>query len=237
MTLLTSQAVNVTASAPAGGDAVPGADVAQRFVFADVDWAFYEEVRDRRADRRVFVTYFKGRLEVVTVSFLHELVTGLLALMIRVLAEEADRPLKGAGMTTLRRKDLDLGVEADSSFYSENEPRMRNKTALDLSVDPPPDLAIEVEITNRLGVRKSIYRELGVPELWVYSSGGLAVMLRRDGGYVGVDRSPTFPQLSPQELFGYVAAGLVEDETQWVKRFRQRVREAIASARIGDATG
>ena len=64
------------------------ADSPQRFVFHDVDWAFYESVGEKLAERRVFVTYYKGKLEVVTVSLLHERIVALLVIMIRILAEE-----------------------------------------------------------------------------------------------------------------------------------------------------
>jgi Uma2 family endonuclease len=207
-----------------------GADAPQRFLFESADWALYEQMRERLSGRHVFVTYYKGKLELVTTSLLHEMVVGLVAMMIRVLAEETRTPLKGAGTVTLRREDLDEGTQADSSFYTVNEAKMRGKQKLDLKVDPPPDLAVEVEITKRLGERKNIYREIGVPELWVYGVGRLTILVRQAEDYQVVDRSPTFPHLSPQELFGFIANGLNEDESKWVADFRARVREALAKS-------
>ena len=201
----------------------------QRFVFDSADWALYEHVSQTLQDRHVFVTFYKGRLEVVTVSLLHERIVGLITHLIRVLAEETDTPLGGAGMATLRREDMDEGVQADTCFYIANEARMRGKKELDLMVDPPPDLAVEVEITHRLGERKTIYQDLGVPEIWRHFSGRLVVLHKKGDVYEPVDRSPTFPQLSPEELAGFIAAGLSQDETAWTKAFRRRVREAIGS--------
>jgi Uma2 family endonuclease len=205
------------------------AEGAQRFLFRDVDWAFYEDVGEKLADRRAFVTYYKGRLEVVTVSLLHERIVGLLTHLVRMLAEETDTPIGGAGMATLQRVDLDEGAEPDSSFYTAHEGQMRGKEKIDLTVDPPPDLAIEVEVTRRLGQRKSIYQDFGVPEVWVYGAGGLTILVRESGRYISADRSPTFPLLSPQELSGFVSTGLVQDETAWAKAFRRRVREAMGT--------
>ncbi|MGH7214570.1 MAG: Uma2 family endonuclease, partial [Tepidisphaeraceae bacterium] len=133
----------------------------QHFVFPEADWALYEQIGQRLADRRVFVTFYKGRLEIVTISFLHERIVGLLITIVRVLAEETDTPLAGAGMATLRRRELDEGVQADASFYIANEATMRGSKQIDLDTDPPPDLAIEVEVTSRLGARKTIYQDLG----------------------------------------------------------------------------
>jgi Uma2 family endonuclease len=201
----------------------------QRFVFDEVSWSFYKRVCEEVEDRRVFVTYYKGRLEIVTTSLLHEAVSRLLYSLLKAIAEETNTPIRSAGATTLEREDLAAAVAADESFYiGPNEQRMRNKKKIDLAVDPPPDLAIEVEITARLGVRKQIYRDIGVPEIWRYGDGGLTVLVRRGEQYEQVERSPTFPQLSPQELSGFVAAGLAQDETAWIKSFRRRLREAMA---------
>jgi Uma2 family endonuclease len=197
----------------------------QRFVFSDVDWPFYQEISRRLEGRGAFVTYYKGRLEVVTTSLLHELTSGLIAIMISVMAEEADIPMMAAKRSTLDREDLDEGTEPDESFYIANELRMRGRTKIDLAVDPPPDLAIEVEVTRRLGARRNIYRDLGVPEIWVYGAAGLQVQIRQDGNYVDVASSPTFPLVASQEMTECIRAGLKQDQTAFTKAFRRRVRE------------
>jgi Uma2 family endonuclease len=149
--------------------------------------------------------------------------------MIRTLAEETDTPLVSVGSTTLRDEALGAAVEADESFYTTNAVRMRQRQEIDLAVDPPPDLAIEVEVTRRLGERRLIYRDMGVPELWRYADGELIVLLKHGDEYVAADRSPTFPQLSPREMAEFVAAGIEADETPWGKGFRRRVREVLAA--------
>ncbi len=163
---MTAVAEPIAAQAPAPMCPLPAeADGPQRFVFTDVDWAFYQEVGRRLAGRRVFITYRRGKLEVVTTSFLHEMISALLSEIVRTLAEETDTPLMPAGRTTLAREDLDAGAEPDVSFYVANQPRMRGRDEINLPADPPPDLAIEVEVTRRLGERRTIYQELGVPEV------------------------------------------------------------------------
>jgi len=204
------------------------AEGAQRFIFDGADWNFYESVGRNLGERRVFATYYKGRLEVATVSFLHERITDLLVIMVRVLAEETSLPLGGAGMTTLKRMDLDSGVEPDSSFYTTHELQMRGKSKLDLTTDPPTDRAMEVEVTRRLGARKSIYRDLGVPEVWVYSvDGGLTVLSKRDDSYIPCDKSPTFPIISPAEMSQFVNEWVGNDQTAFTKAFRRRVQQLI----------
>ena len=105
-------------------------------------------------------------------------------------------------------------------------PRTEAGGLIDFAAEPPPDLAIEVEEDGRLGTRIDIYRELGVPEVWRYN-GALTVLLLRDGQYEPADRSPAFPQLSPQEIAGFVAAGLRGEEGRPPGSSGRRVREAL----------
>ena len=208
-------------------------DGPQRFVFGNVDWAFYEEICRRTDDRRVFVTFYKGRLEIVTTSFLHELLSSLLTTMVGVLAEECGTKIIPAGRSTLRRPDLNEAAEPDASFYVANHGRMVGREEIILPDDPPPDLAIEIEVTRRLGVRRSIYQDVGVPEIWVYRAGdGLRVLAREpDGTYAWAGASATFPLLSLAEMSAVVRDGQGQDQTSFVKVFRRRVREALAQQR------
>src|SRR4051794_17671899 len=89
----------------------------QRFVFPDADWSFYDDVLRRVEGRRAFVTFYKGKLEVVTTSFLHEQMAFLLHRLLMMLAEVQAVPIKSAGRTTLHDLTLDEGVEPDTSFY------------------------------------------------------------------------------------------------------------------------
>jgi Uma2 family endonuclease len=200
---------------------------AQRFVFYDVDWQFYEQISRLMERTRAFVTYYKGKLELVTISLLHERIAALLTIIVQVLAEETNTPMIAAGMTTLKRQDLNEATEPDRSFYTTHELQMRGKQQLDLSIDPPPDIAIEVEVTRRLGERKSIYQDLGVPEIWIYGTEGISILLHSDAGYSRAEKSPTFPQISPQEILGFITAGLSQDQTAFTKAFRRRVKETL----------
>jgi len=94
-------------------------------------------------------------------------------------------PYKSGGSTTFRRRDLEAGIEPDRCFYIQNQPALRGKRTLDLSIDPPPDLAIEVEISERLLDRVGIYERLGVPELWRNDGKRSRVMLLGRGGSIG----------------------------------------------------
>jgi hypothetical protein len=68
-----------------------------RFVFYDVDWEFYEAVVRRVAGRHVFATYYRGTLEIMSPSYLHDRVARLLYLVIHTLAEQLGMPISSAG--------------------------------------------------------------------------------------------------------------------------------------------
>ena len=86
------------------------------------------------------------------------------------LVVEARIPCACAGSTTLRRENDEAGKEADTCFYIANEPLIRDKDEIDLDVDPPPDLAIEVDDTHDSQGKLPIYAALRVPEVWRYDA-------------------------------------------------------------------
>jgi len=61
------------------------------------------------------------------------------------LAEELEIEIKSAGSITLKREDVNRGIEPDNCYYIQTEPTVRGRQELDLETDPPPDLAIEID--------------------------------------------------------------------------------------------
>ena len=49
---------------------------------------------------------------------------------------------------TCDRQDLARGLEPDQCYYIQNEGKVWGKDHIDLQIDPPPDLAIEIDITS-----------------------------------------------------------------------------------------
>ncbi len=201
----------------------------QRFVLRPTNWANYRAFADLLEEVHVRLTYDRGRLEFMTLSNLHERLNRLVARLLEVLTEELNMPLMSAGSTTLNREDLDRGVEPDQSYYLENEPRMRGRDEIDLTRDPPPDLAIEIEVTRSALNRMSIYAALAIPEVWRFDGETLHVHVRTpEGTYVETERSPHFPFLPLAEIVAFIARRHEISETELVRSFRAWVREQIA---------
>lgn len=202
----------------------------QRFYLHGVSWATYEallaDVGDRMSSLQM--TYDKGELEFMSPGGLHDRYKTRFGRMVEILTEELDIPIDGCGSTTLRRQDMEKGLEPDEAFYIQNEPRIRGKLEMNLEVDPPPDLAIEIDITSRSVDREGIYAAIGVPELWRYDGDTLRIFqLGPDGKYKRTEVSSAFPFLPIAEFAEFFDPRAGEDQTTWAKRFRAWVRERV----------
>lgn len=203
----------------------------QRFLLHNVDWQFYKMLRDALPDRPIRITYDRGNLEMMTVSREHERYKRLTGRLIEEFTATLDIPLESGGSTTWRREDLDRGLEPDECYYIQNEPLVCEKEEIDLSVDPPPDLAVEVEISRSLMSRVSIYAALGVPELWRYDGADLRVCHLKNGVYVEQDRSLNLPQLEPAVVLRFLKLRETTRATACIRAFRQWLAETFPHAR------
>ena len=131
----------------------------------------------------------------------------------------------GAGSTTYKREDLERGFEPDASFYIRNAERVRGKSRIDLDVDPPPDLVVEVDITNPSLDKLPIYARLGVPEVWRYDGERLTVFGLRGEGYAEVAESSVLPPLTSEALSGLIKESASLDIADWVRGVREWARE------------
>ncbi len=203
----------------------------QHFALHDVSWSEYELFLKAVGDRPVFLTYDRGSLQIMSPGSFHSRYAEIIGRLLDVLTEEWDLPCLACGNTTFRRKDLKSGLEPDKCYYIANAERMTRKAKFDLKVDPPPDLAVEVDITRSSKDRMGIYAALGVPELWRFDGEDLQIhRLSKDGKYEGVEQSPTFPELPVKELVEYIRQGvqgpehntLIRAFRKWVRSVRKR---------------
>ena len=193
----------------------------QTILLQDIDWsdfeAILEELGEHRASR---VAYNNGTLTIMTPLPEHEVNKVLIGDLLKVLLEELDIEFWSLGSTTFKNKIMLQGIEPDDCFYIEHESAVRGKDRLDLTIDPPPDLAIEVEVTSRSN--PNIYATLGVPELWRFEKGNLQINLLQDGIYVESDVSPHFPDLPLVDIIPeYLAKAQENGRNKTIKEFRQ----------------
>lgn len=189
----------------------------QSFVFDEADWDFYELILSRVGGRRVFVTFDGERLEVMSPSFRHDVSAERLAALLRLAFSHTRTPFLGAGSFTLKKRKTQRGLEPDRCFYVQRVDSVRGKQEVDLRTDPPPDLAIEVEVSRRLLDRIDIYRRLGVPEVWCYDGRRLRILVLGNAGYDERPRGLALPDLAPDGVHELIARSWTMDDMAWTE--------------------
>jgi Uma2 family endonuclease len=203
-----------------------------RIVLHGVDWDDYDKMLEIVGERRIRVTYDEGTMEVSMPSERHERTAQLFGLFVPRLAEELEVDYEPLGMTTWRKPDADKGLEADQCYYIQNEAVVRMRTVLDLDVDPPPDLAIEVDITSSSLDRMEIYAELRVPEIWRYDGQKLTMFqLQPDHRYQSCETSLSFPGLRPADVERFLELGRTTPKRRWAHELREWVRNELIPRR------
>jgi Uma2 family endonuclease len=205
----------------------------QSLLLPDVDWQTYSRLLRVFAERpAVRLTYDRGVLEIMSPLLEHDIDGRLLGRFVTTMTEELGLPVLSAGSTTFRRRKRRRGLEADESFWIANEPRVRGKRRINLRVDPPPDLAIEVDVTRSSLDRMGIYAALAVPEVWRLDGPQSLTfhVLQSDGAYAAATNSLSFPQVTPSDLLGFLALRGQMDENAIVRQFRAWVRGRLPGA-------
>jgi Uma2 family endonuclease len=180
---------------------------AERMLVNSISWQQYLQLVDIFAESRVFMTYDDGQLELRMPLKEHERASQLLDYIAAFVAHYLNIRMDSLGSTTFRASNVEKGLEPDKCYYINNIDKVLSTRRLDLAVDPPPDLAIEVEITTSLIPRIPIYRKLGIPELWRYDGKNLTIELLKDDDYVAAKNSRAFPKLTPSLLLRWIKIG------------------------------
>jgi Uma2 family endonuclease len=184
-----------------------------RVILEGVSWSTYvcllAELGEHRKAR---LAYDQGTLEIMAPYFGHEWLNRLLADIITALAFGKHLSIEQAGSTTFRREDVERGFEADSGFYfGDQAVAMRGRERIDLQVDPPPTLVVEIDLTHPSLDKFPIYAALGVTEVWRYD--GLHVWFYRLGGqgYTPVETSAVLPGVTTQDIARFIETGRETD--------------------------
>ncbi len=203
---------------------------ADRVLLHQISWEQFEnllrDLGDRRAAR---LAYDQGTLEIMTPLPEHEHLKEVLGDAVKDIAEELAIDYESYGSTTWRQQLQLAGVEPDNCFYIQREAEVRGRLDLDLSRgDPPPDLALEIDITRKSLNRFPIYARLEVPELWCYEAGELHIYHLRDGEYREAEVSLALPQVPIREL-----PQLIATHRQAGRRALRRAVRAWVRAQVG----
>lgn len=197
---------------------------ADRVILYNINWQKFESILLDLGDvNTVRIAYDRGTLEIMTPLPEHEYYREAIGDIIKDIAEELDLDYESYGSTTWKREKNQAGLEPDNCFYFENEARIRGHLEFNLEEDPPPDLALEIDLTSKSLNRFPIYARLGVPEIWTYDTGELKIYQLQENNYLEVTNSSIFPMLSIQELPRIIEAFRLQGR----RAMRQAVREWV----------
>ncbi len=197
---------------PAGGSVI----------FRDVSWPQFEAILEALGDHRnTRIKYYNGQLEIMAPSPEHEINRLLVGDLVVVLLESQDRSFERYGSTTFKKPNL-AGIEPDDCFYIQNYKQMIGKTRMNLAIDPPPELAIEVDVTSKTTLE--IYEHLGVEEVWQLERGELKIHYLTEQGYQESSESQIFPGKAIVPLINQtLTIAKSEGRSVAVKFFRQQL--------------
>lgn len=174
---------------------------ANLIVLPNLRWETYQAIaKDFEQQPNTRLTYDCGQLEIRMPSDLHEFYKKLLGRIVETLTEALELEILSLGSMTCDRQDLAKGLEPDQCYYIQNEANVWDKEKINLQTDPPPDLAIEIDITSSSLNRFSIYASLGIPEIWHYNGKIVTLYGLDNHQYQPLDRSLAFPRLTTTEL-------------------------------------
>ncbi len=200
----------------------------QRLTLYDVSWDTYELLLEAFGEHRaVRLTYDRGVLEFMVPLEEHENPSDLIGVFIRTLVEESGGNIKSLASTTLKRKDLKKGAEPDKCYYIQNESFVRGRT-INLNLDPPPDLVVEVDITHTDINKNALYAQLGIPEFWRYDGEVLRIYQLQLGEYQEVATSPTFPWLQKEVFYQFLQQCQTQGEAGANRQLRSLVQTQFA---------
>ena len=196
-----------------------------QLLLKNVSWQQFQDILESLGESRsARLSYSQGMLEIMTPLPEHEDDKVIIGDFVKAILEEMDIEFRSLGSTTFENEAMKQAVEPDDCFYIQNEARIRGKKRLNLEIDPPPDLAIE--ITSR--TKFNNYEELRVAELWRYNGKKLEIDILQSGRYVQSDTSLAFPNLLlANVLHDFVEQTKVRGRNATMKLFRAWVREQL----------
>ena len=199
----------------------------QRIILPRVQWCTYTRLLEERGNSHaVLLTYDQGTLELMAPSLSHEHTNRVLAMIVEAVALMYDVDLYPVGSTTFTRQDLARGFEPDSCYYITHAATVRGKPTIDLMIDPPPDLVIEIVMTRTSLDKFPLYAAIGVPEVWRYSGDNLTIACLHDQVYETTDTSLIFPRLTALQVIAWVQQFDQMPYPTWVAAVRQALQRS-----------
>lgn len=210
--------------------AIAQPEIVEHLVLHDVSWEAYERLLEMFGDRRLRHTYIDGVLEIMSPLRRHESVKKFLGRLIEMMAYQLDIDIECLGSTTLRKQAKQRGLEPDECYWIQHALEAAGNDDFDPNRDPPPDLAIEVNVTHADLSRESVYAALGVPEIWHFDDvdDAVRILVRSGESYIPASRSLALPLFTPEVLQRFLERRAEVRERVAMKEFVAWVKGAAS---------
>ncbi len=200
----------------------------EKIFLSNVSWQTYESLlKDQPEVLGLHFFYDNGDLEIMTESCRHGKVGDLLERVVTTFACELEIDFISAGETTFKRKDRKKGFEGDGSYYFEHAMLMRRKDQIDLNVDPPPELVLEVDITLPSLPKFPIYAGVGVAEIWRYDGTNVVFHRLQNKDYIEIAQSVCLPGVTSKFVLESLEATYELTRSQRLKLVRGSVKKNL----------
>ena len=189
-----------------------------------VSWEEYEALLDEFAGDRCIprINYSNGTLELMAPLPAHERPHRIIGYIVSAILDEEEQDWEDFGSTTLK-KLKQAGLEPDTCFYIKNAEVVRSRQRIDLDRDPPPDLAIESDLTSKTTL--AAYEAIAVPEIWIFTDGRLKIYILGQMGYQEAQISNIFPNLN---IINMIPRLLEEAFTRGTRKMLRSLRQELA---------
>ncbi|HEY6330755.1 MAG TPA: Uma2 family endonuclease [Blastocatellia bacterium] len=188
--------------------------------FNDVSWDDYEDLLEQVGEAsHLRICYDDGVLQVMTLSAEHEKYARFFEGMVTAITLRLKIDILSFGSATMRRRKKQKGNEPDACFYVQNADRIGNREELDFAVDPPPDIAVEVDVHHDSRNKLAIYAALGVPEVWRFDGEALSIHLLDGESYRESSTSKGLPFLTSRRLTDFLVRLRIDGRTSALQAF------------------
>ncbi|KAM3116257.1 Uma2 family endonuclease [Phormidesmis sp. 146-33] len=196
----------------------------QKVTLQPVSWQEFEAILANLGEHRSsHIAYANQILEIMAPLPEHERSKVLIADLVKAILKTQKRPWESLGSSIFKRAGMAVGIEPDDCFYIQNYRAVIGKDRLDLSVDPPPDLAIETDGTSKTEI--AAYKALEVPELWIFAKGILKINVFQADEYIESEVSPTFSNIAISQIIPqFVKRAKIVGVSQTLEEFETFLR-------------
>jgi Uma2 family endonuclease len=201
-------------------------------IFHNISWEEYEQLLDELVERSgVRLSYYEGTLEIMTTSTEHDFYEDLLQNLVRLLSLRLNFRFRSFGRPTMKKSRRQTGKEPDGCYFIKSCDLIGRRKLLDFEHDPPPDIAVEIDLTTKTIPKLPIYHALEVPEVWIYNGTILMIYRWNEQSYASVERSEELPMLTSQLLTDFLnEAEETEDENLLLQKYVEIILKPSPSA-------